>query len=161
MFRWTQYLLVRKTIDVSRDLHVLIGKWLGAGYTMTPQRRAIFEIIIKAEDHPDVDTIYTRCLALAPTIGKSTVYRCIHSLVQLGILQQLQLNDGLSTRYEVLPQTHHDHLVDVDSQDIIEFFDADIEQLQHDVAKRHGYTLVDHSLVLYCKRDTDLDHENS
>ncbi|MCH9780946.1 MAG: transcriptional repressor [Alphaproteobacteria bacterium] len=131
------------------SLESLQDMCLKAGHTLTLQRRAVLEVLAEARDHPDIETIYARATRIMPGIGKATVYRCVNRLVELGGLQQHNFHDGESPRYEVVPVEHHDHLVNMQTGEIIEFCEPAIERLQVEVAQRYGFRLVDHRLVLY------------
>ena len=129
-------------------------KCLSKGVKLTDQRRVIARVISesKAEygesDHPDVDELYNRVLKIDPKISIATVYRTVKLFEEAGILTKHDFKGG-KARYEAMIESHHDHLIDVKSGEIIEFVDEEIEELQKKVAERHGYTLVDHKLELY------------
>ena len=129
-------------------------KCLSKGVKLTDQRRVIARVISesKAEygesDHPDVDELYNRVLKIDPKISIATVYRTVKLFEEAGILTKHDFKGG-KARYDAMIESHHDHLIDVKSGEIIEFVDEEIEELQKKVAERHGYTLVDHKLELY------------
>jgi Fur family ferric uptake transcriptional regulator len=112
------------------------------GMRMTDQRRVIARVLSDADDHPDVEEVHRRAAAIA------TVYRTVRLFEDSGILERHDFRDGRS-RYEQVSEEHHDHLIDVQSGDIIEFRNEDIERLQDVVARELGYRLVDHRLELY------------
>lgn len=118
---------------------------------MTRQRRLVIRVIEEARDHPDVPELHRRAQRIDPRVSLPTVYRNIALLEQLGVLQRHRFNDGRS-RYEIVSQRHHDHLIDVESGRVIEFQSPEIERLQAVVARRHGFRLVDHRLELYVVR---------
>ena len=118
------------------------------GLRMTEQRRIIARVLSTAHDHPDVEELYRRASALDPHISIATVYRTVRLFEEAGILERHDFRDGRS-RYEEVPETHHDHLIDVESGSVIEFRDEEIERLQRLVAERLGFKLVDHRLELY------------
>jgi Fur family ferric uptake transcriptional regulator len=118
------------------------------GLRMTEQRRVIARVLSSAHDHPDVEELYRRASALDPHISIATVYRTVRLFEEAGILERHDFRDGRS-RYEEVPETHHDHLIDVESGMVIEFRDEEIERLQKLVAERLGFKLVDHRLELY------------
>ena len=118
------------------------------GMRMTEQRRVIARVLAAAEDHPDVEELYRRCAELDNRISISTVYRTVRLFEEAGILARHDFRDGRS-RYEETPNVHHDHLIDTKSGQVIEFIDPEIERLQHEIATRLGYKLVDHRLELY------------
>lgn len=118
------------------------------GMRMTEQRRVIARVLSAAHDHPDVEELYRRAHAEDPHISIATVYRTVRLFEEAGIISRLDLRDGRS-RYEEAPETHHDHLIDMKTGKIVEFVDDEIEALQHAIAKKLGYKLVDHRLELY------------
>ena len=115
---------------------------------MTEQRRVIAQVLEDATDHPDVETLYARCVAIDAGISIATVYRTVKLFEEAGILDRLEFKDG-RTRYEDAERDHHDHLIDINSGKVIEFVDAEIEQLQEKIALRLGYQLRGHRLELY------------
>lgn len=119
------------------------------GMRMTDQRRIIASVIEEASDHPDVEELYRRASALDARISISTVYRTVKLFEDAGIIERHDFRDGRS-RYETVPDEHHDHLIDLRSGKVIEFRSEDIEALQELIARRLGYRLVDHRLELYC-----------
>lgn len=118
------------------------------GMRMTEQRRVIARVLSAAHDHPDVEELYRRAHAEDPHISIATVYRTVRLFEEAGIISRLDLRDGRS-RYEEAPETHHDHLVDMKTGKIVEFVDEEIEALQHAIARKLGYRLVDHRMELY------------
>src|SRR5690348_9287371 len=118
------------------------------GLRITEQRRIIARVLSEAEDHPDVEALHARASAIDAGISIATVYRTVRLFEEAGILERHDFRDGRS-RYEEMPETHHDHLIDMKAGKVIEFVDAEIERLQHEIAKRLGYKLVDHRLELY------------
>lgn len=119
------------------------------GMRMTEQRRIIARVLSDAEDHPDVDEVYTRAAKIDDRISIATVYRTVRLLEDAGILERHDFRDGRS-RYEQVSEDHHDHLIDMQSGTVIEFSNDQIEKLQELVARELGYKLVDHRLELYC-----------
>ena len=99
-------------------------------------------------DHPDVDELYNRVTKIDPKISIATVYRTVKLFEEAGILAKHDFKGG-KARYEQISESHHDHLIDIKSGDIIEFVDEEIEKLQKKVADKYGYELVDHKLELY------------
>ena len=118
------------------------------GMRMTEQRRVIARVLSNAEDHPDVEELYRRASAIDPHISIATVYRTVRLFEEAGILERHDFRDGRS-RYEPTPDEHHDHLIDIETGDVIEFHDDALEQLQAEIAARLGYRLVDHRMELY------------
>lgn len=118
------------------------------GMRMTDQRRVIARVLSASSDHPDVEELHRRSVAVDPRISIATVYRTVRMFEENGILSRLDLGDGRA-RYEEMPESHHDHLIDTRSGKIIEFNDPEIEALQERIAARLGYKLVDHRLELF------------
>ncbi len=124
------------------------------GIKMTEQRRLIARVLSASDDHPDVEEVYQRALRIDPHISLATVYRTVRLFQEARILDRHDFGDGRA-RYEMVPNEHHDHLVDVKSGVVVEFRNEEIEQLQRAIAERYGYRLVDHDLVLYGVRLDD------
>ena len=118
------------------------------GMRMTEQRRVIARVVSGSHDHPDVEELHRRAVAVDPHITLATVYRTVRLFEEAGILERHDFRDGRS-RYEEVPETHHDHLIDMKSGKVIEFVEPEIERLQHEIARKLGYKLVDHRLELY------------
>ena len=123
-------------------------KCLSKGVKLTDQRRIIAKVMSEASDHPDVDELYNRVSKIDPKISIATVYRTVKLFEESGILEKHDFKGG-KARYEPSLDEHHDHLIDINSGEIIEFVDKEIENLQNQVAKKLGYKLVDHKLELY------------
>jgi Fur family ferric uptake transcriptional regulator len=119
-----------------------------AGLRMTEQRRVIARVLDQSLDHPDVDELHNRASAVDPKISIATVYRTMNLFEEIGIVERHDFRDGRS-RYESVPDEHHDHLIDLKSGQIIEFNSPEIEALQERIAREHGFKLVDHRLELY------------
>ena len=115
---------------------------------MTDQRRVIARVLSEAEDHPDVEEVHRRSAEEDSRISIATVYRTMRLFEDAGIVERHDFGDGRA-RYEEAPTKHHDHLIDIKSGQVIEFQNEDIERLQREVAKSHGYRLVDHRLELF------------
>ena len=124
------------------------NKCLKKGVRLTDQRKVIAKIMSESNDHPDVDELHKRVNNLDSKISIATVYRTVKLFEESGILAKHEFKGG-KARYEQLNESHHDHLIDVKSGEIIEFVDQEIENLQKKVAEKYGYTLVDHKLELY------------
>lgn len=124
-----------------------------AGLRMTAQRRLILRILAEASDHPDAKAIFQRAYAQDPTLAISTVYRTMKLLEERGAIERHAFDDGVS-RYEHADQKHHDHLIDVDTGQVIEFSSDKIERLQAEIAGELGYEIVRHRLELYGRRRT-------
>ncbi|WP_294389848.1 Fur family transcriptional regulator [uncultured Sphingomonas sp.] len=118
------------------------------GLRITEQRRVIARVLSESEDHPDVEALHARSAAIDPGISIATVYRTVRLFEDAGILERHDFGDGRA-RYEAAPEAHHDHLINVESGEVIEFVDAELEALQKQIAERLGYRLVDHRMELY------------
>jgi Fur family transcriptional regulator, ferric uptake regulator len=118
------------------------------GLRMTEQRRIIARVLSDASDHPDAEDLYKRAATLDPHISIATVYRTVKLFEDAGILERHDFRDGRS-RYEEVPDSHHDHLIDVQTGRVIEFRNEEIEKLPRFVAEELGFELVDHRLELY------------
>lgn len=119
-----------------------------SGLRMTEQRRVVAQVLETSHDHPDVEELYSRALELDPRISIATVYRTVKLFEEAGILDKLEFGDGRA-RYEDAERNHHDHLIDMQTGQVIEFVDPEIELLQEKIAQRLGYHLKDHRLELY------------
>ena len=117
------------------------------GLRITEQRRVIARVLGEAEDHPDVETLHERAVAVDPKISIATVYRTVRLFEEAGILERHEFGDGRS-RYEAASDAHHDHLIDVETGKVIEFVDEELEMLQRRIAEKLGYRLVDHRMEL-------------
>ena len=118
------------------------------GLRITEQRRIIARILSEAEDHPDVETLHERAAKVDPKISIATVYRTVRLFEEAGILERHEFGDGRS-RYEAASDAHHDHLIDVETGNVIEFVDEELESLQRKIAEKLGFRLVDHRMELY------------
>lgn len=123
------------------------------GLKMTGQRRLIARVLSESADHPDVEELYRRAAQIDPRISLATVYRTVRVLEEADIVERHEFRDGRA-RYEETAEDHHDHLVDLDTGEVIEFRSDEIEELQRRIAERLGYRLVDHRLALYGIRRT-------
>ncbi|WP_298290823.1 Fur family transcriptional regulator [uncultured Litoreibacter sp.] len=131
----------------------LIERSAKKGLRMTGQRVVIAGILEDAQDHPDVEELHKRAVARDASISIATVYRTVKLFEEAGLLERLEFGDGRA-RYEDAERDHHDHLIDMQSGEIIEFVDPEIEELQERIAKRLGYKLKGHRLELYGVRDS-------
>jgi Fur family transcriptional regulator, ferric uptake regulator len=129
------------------------------GMRMTEQRRVIAQVIEAASDHPDVEELYRRASAVDDRISLSTVYRTVNLFEEAGLITKHDFKDGRA-RFELIPDEHHDHLIDVRSGTVIEFRNEEIEAIQEVIAKRLGYRLVDHRLELYAVPIDKTDRNN-
>ncbi|MBC8298905.1 MAG: transcriptional repressor [Pelagibacterales bacterium] len=121
---------------------------ISKGVKLTDQRRIIARVMSESDDHPDVDELYTRVSKIDTKISIATIYRTVKLFEEAGILTKHDFKGG-KARYEEMRESHHDHLIDVKTGEIIEFVDDEIEKLQKKVADKYGYKLVDHKLELY------------
>ena len=126
------------------------------GLRMTEQRRTIATVLQDAADHPDVEELYNRAAAIDPRISLATVYRTVKLFEEAGILDKHEFGDGRA-RYEAADREHHDHLINVNSGEVIEFVDPEIEKLQERIAAKLGYRLMGHRLELYAVPLADKD----
>ncbi len=118
------------------------------GMRMTEQRRTIARVLAEAADHPDVEELYRRCSQVDDRISISTVYRTVRLFEDAGIIERHDFREGRA-RYETLSESHHDHLINLRTGEVIEFQSEEIERLQAEVARQLGYRLIDHRLELY------------
>jgi len=118
------------------------------GLRITEQRKVVARVLGDSEDHPDVETLHQRAAAIDPHISIATVYRTVRLFEEAGILERHEFGDGRS-RYEAASEEHHDHLIDVETGQVIEFVDEELEMLQRRIAEKLGYRLVDHRMELY------------
>nr|WP_199803040.1 MULTISPECIES: Fur family transcriptional regulator [Erythrobacteraceae] len=115
---------------------------------ITEQRKVIARVLSDSEDHPDVEQLHERASKIDPGISIATVYRTVRLFEEAGVLDRHDFGDGRS-RYEPAPESHHDHLIDVESGKVVEFVDPELEALQKQIAEKLGYRLVDHRMELY------------
>ena len=127
------------------------NKCIKKGVKLTEQRKIIAKVMSKSRDHPDVDELYKRVSEIDSKISIATVYRTVKLFEESGILAKHDFKGG-KARYEEISESHHDHLIDVNTGEIIEFVNEDIEKLQKTVADKLGYRLIDHKLELYGKK---------
>ena len=124
------------------------NKCITKGVRLTDQRKLIAKVMSEASDHPDVDELHKRVSKLDSKISIATVYRTVKLFEESGIVEKHDFK-GNKARYEQAPKEHHDHLIDINTGEITEFVNEDIEKLQKQVAEKLGYKLVDHRLELY------------
>lgn len=129
------------------------------GLRMTEQRKVIARVLEDSEDHPDVEDLYRRASEFDQQISIATVYRTVKLFEETGVIERHEFRDGRA-RYEIVPEKHHDHLIDLKSGEVIEFVSREIEVLQEKIAREHGFRLVDHRLELYgVPLESDADTE--
>ena len=126
------------------------------GLKMTGQRRVIARVLSEAEDHPDVEELYRRATTLDSRISVATVYRTVRLLEEKGILERRDFGGGRA-RYEATEHGHHYHLIDIETGKVIEFEDAEHEQLMRQIASRLGFDLVSHRMELFARRRRDVE----
>ena len=127
---------------------VIENKCIEKGVRLTDQRKIIAQVMSESTNHPDVDELHKRVNKVDSKISIATVYRTVKLFEEAGIVAKHDFK-GTKARYEEASQEHHDHLIDVNTGEIIEFVNEDIEKLQQKVAEKLGYKLVDHRLELY------------
>ena len=123
-------------------------KFLKSGVRLTDQRKLIAKVMSESEDHPDVDELHKRVSKLDSKVSIATVYRTVKLFEEAGVVAKHDFK-GTKARYEQTTMEHHDHLIDINTGEIIEFVNEDIEKLQKKVAEELGYKLIDHRLELY------------
>ncbi|CTQ34148.1 Fur family transcriptional regulator [Jannaschia rubra] len=126
----------------------LLGRCEAHGLRLTGQRRTIAQVLEEASDHPDVETIHARASAIDANISVATVYRTVKLFEEQGLLERREFGDGRA-RYEDAEREHHDHLIDLQTGEVIEFVDPEIEALQEKIARRLGYDLKGHRMELF------------
>ena len=131
-------------------------KCVEKGLRMTEQRRVIARVLADSDDHPDVEELYRRSHKIDRNISISTVYRTVKLFEDSGIIERHDFREGRA-RYEQIPESHHDHLINLRDGKVIEFTSEEIEKLQAEIARKLGYKLVDHRLELYA---VPLDDKN-
>ena len=130
------------------DIKSIIFRCEDQGLRMTDQRRTIATILDSVVDHPDVEELHRRINKVDKSISLATVYRTVKLFEELGILEKLEFGDGRA-RYEDADREHHDHLINVQNGEVIEFINSDIEKLQEKIAQELGFKLLGHKLELY------------
>ena len=123
-------------------------KCIEKGLKMTDQRRIIAQVISESDDHPDVEEVFKRASQKDDSIGIATVYRTTRLFEEQGIVEKHDFGDGRA-RYEEASDDHHDHIINVKTGEIIEFYNDELEKLQEKIAEEHGFELVDHRMELY------------
>ena len=119
---------------------------------LTENRRIVARVISDSQDHPDVDELYRRASKINPKIGIATVYRAVKMFEESGVIARHDFGGKGKARYEKLEEDdHHDHLVDITSDEVIEFFNDELEKLKEKIAHDMGYELIGHKLELYCR----------
>ena len=127
---------------------IIETKCIDKGVRLTDQRKLVAKVMSESEDHPDVDELHKRVNKMDSKISIATVYRTVKLFEEAGIVSKHDFK-GNKARYENAPVEHHDHLIDINTGEITEFVNEEIEKLQKKVAEKLGYKLVDHRLELY------------
>ena len=122
-------------------------KCLSKGVKLTDQRKVIAQVMSESTDHPDVDELYNRVSKIDSKISIATVYRTVKLFEEVGIVAKHDFKGG-KARYEKINESHHDHLIDIKTGEIIEFVDEENEILQKKVADKNEYNLVEHKLKI-------------
>ena len=130
------------------------------GLRITEQRRVIARVLSESTDHPDVEKLHERSAKIDPGISIATVYRTVRLFEEAGILDRHDFGDGRA-RYEAAPEAHHDHMIDVETGNVIEFVDPELESLQRQIAERLGFRLVDHRMELFGVKIGSREGENT
>ena len=128
----------------------LLEKCQKRGFKLTNQRELVISILENSEDHPDVDELFSRALEQDKSVSIATVYRTVKLLEDANFIEKLEFGDGRA-RYEESGE-HHEHLIDVETGEVIEFIDHELEKLKEKIANRMGYKLVEHKLELFGKK---------
>lgn len=132
----------------------LIDRCRKIGLRITGPRRLILQVLEAADDHPSVEELYRRIQAQDACVNIATVYRTMNILAEHGMIERHTFEDG-RLRYEAAPEEHHDHLIDMDTGEVIEFRSDEIERLQQEIAHSHGFDIVSHRLEIYVRRRKD------
>lgn len=148
--RMTEILGIRRRAGYNAPMpSALEKKCIENGLKMTEQRRVIARVLSESHDHPDVELLHKRANKVDANISIATVYRTVKLFEEAGIIARHDFGDGRA-RYEEAGSTHHDHLINLRSGEVVEFTSEEIERLQERIARELGYRLVDHRLELYC-----------
>ena len=139
----------RESAVAKPRLSLIETQCVAKGMRMTDQRRVIAQVLAESADHPDVEELYRRCAEIDNRISISTVYRTVKLFQDAGIIERHDFREGRRARYEQVGETHHDHLINLRTGEVVEFRSEEIERLQAEVARRLGFRLIDHRLELY------------
>lgn len=137
--------------EIDRRTEKLTAALRRAGVRITRQREALLSVLAEAEDHPEATELHRRAEEKAPGISLSTVYRTLTELENQGVILRHQF-EGASARYEHSETQHHDHMIDVETNEVVEFSNERIERLQAEIAEAMGYEIVHHRLELYVRK---------
>ncbi|MDO5620600.1 MAG: Fur family transcriptional regulator [Paracoccus sp. (in: a-proteobacteria)] len=133
------------------DPDSLIDRCRKAGLRITGPRRIILKVLDQSGDHPDVEELHRRVSRIEPGVNIATIYRTMNKLAELGLIERHMFDDG-RLRYEPAPDEHHDHFINVDSGEVIEFRSDEIERLQDEIARSYGFEIVSHRLEIYVRK---------
>ena len=131
----------------------LEGALRSAGLRITEQRKALLEVLVEADDHPDANELHRRAHQINSSVSLATVYRTLTTLEEQGVIDRHAF-EGKPARFETNDKPHHDHLIDIDSGEVIEFTSEKIEKLQSEIAAELGYEIKSHRLEIYGKKIT-------
>lgn len=134
-----------------KDELLIVSSLRDAGVRVTKQRVALLYILDKAKDHPDAIELYKRASEVEPTISLATVYRTLSVLIEAKVVHRHSFEGG-GARFEKAKRLHHDHIVDLNTGEVIEFNSETIEKIQFEIAAEMGYELIHHKLELYCQK---------
>ena len=138
-------------MDESKTAAELETALRNAGLRITEQRKALLEVLVEADDHPDANELHRRAHQINTSVSLATVYRTLSTLEEQGVIDRHAF-EGKPARFETNDKPHHDHLIDVDSGDVIEFTSEKIEKLQAEIAAELGYEIMSHKLEIYGKK---------
>lgn len=133
-----------------QNAHSLTERCRRVGLRITGPRRVILEVLESAGDHPDVEELHRRVSRIEPGINIATVYRTMNKLAEHGLIERHMFDDGRQ-RFETAPEEHHDHFINVDTGEVVEFRSDEIERLQDEIARQYGFEIVSHKLEIYVK----------
>ncbi len=133
------------------DAPTLTERFRQAGLRVTGPRRVILRVLEESDDHPDVEELHRRVSAVDPRVNIATVYRTVKVLVEHDLIERHSFDAGRA-RYEAAPQQHHDHFIDVETGEVFEFRSDEIERMQQELARAHGFEIVSHRLDIYVRR---------
>lgn len=137
--------------DVAQRVSELEQALRAKGVRITRQRAALLTVLAQAEDHPDANELHRRAREIDDSVSLSTVYRTLTVLEDQSVVQRHAF-EGASARFETADAPHHDHIIDLDTGNVMEFYSDRIERLQAEIAAEHGYEVVHHRLELYCRK---------
>lgn len=143
--------IARMTVNLEEKLAELCKR---KGMRLTGQRRVILKVLSESPDHPDAEELHRRVSRVAPGISIATVYRTVNTLENHGLIERHSFADGRA-RYEASDSEHHDHFINVETDEVIEFRCDEIERLQEKIASDHGFEIVGHRLEIYVRPKSD------